>query len=183
MYNDTNRLSNDESNERHQGFCIEYMFANVIKTFKWSHIKLKSKDDLAGIMQKHNPKRLADSLYGMNKNEGLDYVDLSARNVMDYVYGVDFLVMIDTIDGPRVIAIDVTANSEKVDHKVNTHAKLKPAIREGLRAHHCLVVCWVDPRPFAAMSPEDQLQLVWARISDRIDALVQEKRWCGSVFI
>lgn len=178
MYNNTNRLSN-----QHQGFSVEYMFADVIKEFKWAHLKLKSKDELAAIMQKHNPRRLADSLYGLNKGEGLDYVDLSQRKFMDTVYGVDFLLKMDTIDGPRVIAIDITCNSEKVEEKAEKLGQLSFAIREGLRAHHCLVICWTDPRPFKAMTEKEKLELVWARISDRIDDLVQQKRWCGSVFI
>lgn len=165
------------------GFGTELMFNTVINHFNWKICSLPSKKDLLETMQAINPRRLVRALEGAFRGQRLSVEDITAREVMDYVYGVDFIITIESFDGDKNVAIDVTCNIGEVEEKVNKLMSLKPAIRTGLKADHALVVCWVEEQPFGQMSEDEKRDKVWAKVSDKLDWMVEENKWVSSVII
>jgi hypothetical protein len=171
------------SDNHHEGFAIELMFKRVICHFKWKVCSLPSKEDLLLTMQSINPKRLVSALDGAFKGQRLKVEKMSNQDIMDRVYGVDFLLEMDTIEGWRRIAVDVTCDITKVDEKVDKLNRLKSPIRVGLKADHCLVICWVEEQPFGKMTEDEKRIKVWEKVSDTLDWMVQEEKWVSSVVI
>jgi hypothetical protein len=163
------------------GVAVEYMFNAIAKKAQWSKTELPSKKVLLRIMNEINSSRLNKCLRAI-ESSGEDLMELTNQDVMDYIYGVDFLIEVESIDGDVTIAIDVTADPSAVDSKAKKLIELKPAIKAGLGADHTLILVWNNDVPFGQMTEAQQYEVI-GRISDRIDTLVTKKKWCASITI
>lgn len=163
------------------GVAVEYMFCAIAKKAQWTKTGLPSKKVLLRVMNELNSKRLNKCLRAI-ETSGQDLIELTNQDVMDYIYGVDYLIQFESIDGDVTVAIDVTADPSAVESKSHKLIELKPAIKAGLGADHCLVMVWNNEVPFGQMTEAEQYEVI-GRISDRIDSLVLKKKWCGSITI
>lgn len=163
------------------GVAVEYMFCAIAKKAKWSKTELPSKKILLRVMNELNSKRLNTCLRAI-ESLGEDLIELTNQDVMDYIYGVDYLIQFESIDGDVTVAIDVTADPSAVESKAKKLIELKPAIKAGLGTDHCLVLVWNNDVPFGQMTEAQQYEVI-GRISDRIDLLVKKNKWCASITI
>lgn len=163
------------------GVAVEMMFGAICKKAQWTKVALPTKKVLLRVMNELNSKRLNNCLRAI-ENSGEDLIELTNQDVMDYIYGVDYLIHMESINGDVTIAVDVTSDPSAVEDKAKKLIELKPAIKAGLGADHTLIVVWNNEVPFGQMTDAQKYQVI-GRISDRVDTLVLKEKWCASVTI
>lgn len=162
------------------GTACEGMFRAVCKKAQWKNAPLIDKNQLLRIMEGVNSKRLYSSLRGIEANGG-DISEYDAKEVMDKVYGVDYLIQYPSEDGIVIVAIDITSDVGKIEQKAETLLKLKPAIKAGLNADMALVVYINTKRKAFGLLEERKQWEVIGHLTDRIEGMIAKGKWCGTV--
>lgn len=159
------------------GFATETMFQKVMEFAQWKRVTLPKKETLLTEMSQMNKRRFDLCLKPLLTK----LRSMTAQDVMDTFYKVDYLIEVETLEGWKKIAIDITTNPNSVKEKADKLIELKKPIHKVLGADHVLIVVWTGPA-FKAMVSERQWQ-VFGRISDRIEELASKHKWCAITHI